>query len=478
MRAWGFHGLFGLSAAALVTLVLAAFVLPAPWSWGVGLAYIAYDTWLLVFHLVRSRRAVIAELAASPPAEPSPLPSLTVVVAAFNERTVLPACLDALRTAGAERVVVVDDGSTDGTADALAQLHRLTWEPLAPADHASDVALADGLVFGQSPDGWLTVIRQPRCGKARALNRALRRISSELVVTIDADTMLVPGGITAMAKAFARDPALTAACGVLEPVCSAGPLAGAFAFFQRREYARAFLWRCGWAAEGSLVLISGACAAYRRQALIAAGGYDRGSLVEDYEVMYRLNATQPGQRTAVIRQALATTDAPGSPGRFLRQRGRWFAGFIATLWRYRSLVGDPRQGALGLVHLRIKTLDLLLPLYGLAAGLALIVVLVRDGDLHPGVLAALVAKALIDAGLHAWAETWYQRWLGRRPRVLGIAAAIAASLAEQVAFQPLRQLGAACGWWRHLNSLRLGPDQGWQPTRAGPPSPPPAGASS
>ncbi|GDY12377.1 hypothetical protein LBMAG53_12550 [Planctomycetota bacterium] len=478
MRAWGFHGLFGLSAVALVTLVLAAFVLPAPWSWGVGLAYIAYDTWLLVFHLVRSRRAVINEISSPPPNRSGPLPSLTVVVAAFNERAVLPGCLDALRTAGAERVVVVDDGSTDGTSEVLAQIHRLTWEPLALADNASDVALADGLSFGQSPDGWLTVIRQPRCGKARALNRALRRISSDLVVTIDADTVLVPGGITAFAEAFARDPALTAACGVLEPVCSPGPLAGAFAFFQRREYARAFLWRCGWAAEGSLVLISGACAAYRRQALIAAGGYDRGSLVEDYEVMYRLNAAQPGQQAAVIRQALATTDAPGSPGRFLRQRGRWFAGFIATLWRYRSMVGDPRQGALGLVHLRIKTIDLLLPLYGLAAGLALVVVLVRDGGLHPGVLAALAAKAVIDASLHAWAETWYQRWLGRRPRVRSVALAIVASLAEQVFFQPLRQLGAACGWWRHLISLRFGPDKGWQPARKVPSSLPPTGASS
>lgn len=438
----GFTPLFLACAIGLVVLIAATLVLPAPWSWLIGGAYIAYDTWLLVHLLRRSLRAAQAGAATGPDMLG---PAVTVLIAAHNERGSIMATLDALPAD--TPAIVLDDGSDDGMAEALIARYALVAE-----------SARDGAVIARSPASAVTVVRLSRAGKAAALNRGLALATTSVVMTIDADTVLAPGSVDAARRAFAADPALGAACGVLAPVCSPGPWATVFAAFQRREYARAFLWRAGWSADGTLVLVSGACAIYRRDLLLAAGGFDTTSLVEDYEVMYRLHRLEPPPAVRVLAGVRATTDAPGDPVRFLRQRSRWFAGFLATVWRHRAMVGDQRLGRLGTWHLRLKTIDMLLPLYGIAALAALIVIWLRHGHLDGFVLALIAAKAVVDAALHAWADAAYHRWLGERHgSALG---SVLASLAEQVAFQPLRQIGAAIGW------LTLaGRTSAWRPNR-------------
>ncbi len=438
----GLTRLLAIAVAGLSVLILAATVLPPPWSWSIGLAYILYDTWLLWSNFRASRLAAVTWLRAEPAV---PDRSQAVVIAAHNERLALPATLAALRAAGAGRVVVVDDGSDDGTVDLLALDFSLT-------------KVADDRWDG----GWLTVLRQARAGKAAALNLALDRLGdeTEVVVTIDADTAIAPESLAAMHGAFRADPQLIAACGVLDPRCAPGLWSGYFRIFQHHEYARAFLWRAGWSAQGSLVLVSGAFAAYRCQALRTVGGFDPASRVEDYEVMFRLHRAHPGMHALVIPEARAVTEAPGSPLRFLRQRQRWFAGFLLTMLRHRRMVGDPSLGRLGTTHLRLKTVDMVLPIYGLAAGIVLIVILLRHGSLDPLVVTALVAKAVVDAAIHAWSRMVCSRWLGQPAGWRGAVAAVGISLAEQVAFQPLRQLAAALGW---IAVLRR--STGWRPTR-------------
>ena len=310
-----------------------------------------------------------------------------------------------------DEVVVVDDGSDDGTAERVAEAYGLAWSGEQAA----------------RPGCPVRVLRQQRGGKAAALNRALAASTASVVVTIDADTRLEPGALAAVRAAFAADAGLGAACGIIVPVCSGGSLAGPFAFFQQREYARAFVWRAGWAADGMLVLVSGAFACYRRAPLQAIGGFPEGSLVEDYEVMYRLHERHPGFRAEVVADARSTSDAPSGVGAFLRQRRRWFGGFLATLWRHRAMVGDPRHGALGTWHLRLKTIDTVLPLYGLAAVAVLAGLWIAQGPPPWLVVAVIAGKLLVDAGLHVVAERTYRRWLGLPPPAWS---ALPASLAE------------------------------------------------
>src|SRR5262249_28030291 len=153
------------------------------------------------------------------------------------------------------------------------------------------------------------------------------------------------------------------------PVCQGGRLASAFELYQRFEYLRSFVWRRAWAREQTLVLVSGAFAIFRRAPLVDVGGFDPSSKVEDYELLFRLHRASRDRgrelEVAVVRAARATTDAPARPLAFLRQRARWFAGFIETMFRNRDLVGNPRFGRLGDFHLVVKTIDMLLPVYAL-----------------------------------------------------------------------------------------------------------------
>src|SRR5262249_32673104 len=155
-------------------------------------------------------------------------------------------------------------------------------------------------------------LRLPHGGKARALNQTILRLNTDLVVTADADTLLEPGAIAAMRGAFAREPELVAATGVLRPICGPG-LSGRFVeWFQSYEYVRNFLSRYAWMRLDSLLLISGAFAVFRRKALVEVGGFDPECLVEDYELIHRLHRHSIdnglGWRVRVIGEAQASTD--------------------------------------------------------------------------------------------------------------------------------------------------------------------------
>lgn len=406
----------------------AAVALPPPLSWMIGISYIAYDTWLLL-HMVRASRAAL--LGVEPPSPSGSGPSAAVLIAARNEGSVLPMALDAvlLQVQPGDRVLVIDDGSTDGTVELLQDRYGVQSNGRSSM-HPS-----------------LQLLRKPNSGKARSLNLALRLVQEELVITLDADTCMEPGALQALRAAFAREPALAAACGVLTPVCQPGFYSRAFQLYQTFEYLRGFLWRLSWMRDDTLVLISGAFAAFRRTRLEEVGGFDPTSLVEDYELMFRLHrkSLQTGEplKARVVGEARATTDAPARPGIFLRQRTRWFAGFIETIIRNRDLVGSSAYGRLGTWHLRLKTIDLLLPIYGLLAFSALIAFAFSGKSIDRFILALLVFKLLFDLSCHFYAFRLYGRWQGKR---IGGARALLATLTEPFGFQLLRQLGALLGW--------------------------------
>lgn len=425
----------------LVASLFAAATLTGPLAWAVGLAYIAYDTWLLS-HMVRQSRRAILDAPGLPAAG---RPALAVLIAARNERAALPATLDAVlgQEDPAEQVIVIDDGSIDGTPEML----RARYPSVR-------------------------LLAKPNSGKARSLNQALPLCESDLVVTLDADTVLAPGALLAVRRAFAAEPQLAAACGVLTPLCQPGLFSPLFELYQTFEYLRAFLWRLAWSRDQTLVLVSGAFAIFRRPALLAVGGFDPTSAVEDYELLFRLHrrSLEAGQplRVRVIEEARATTDVPARPLQFLRQRTRWFAGFIDTMFRNRDMVGSARYGRLGRFHLVVKTVDTLLPVYGLSAFLALLLLLWRSGGIPVAILVLLGVKFAFDFSSHVYCLFLHQRWLKKPVTVRLFARAALATLTEPWFFQLLRQLGAALGW---LAFLRGRID--WAPQRPAPRRPAP-----
>ncbi|MBH1985839.1 MAG: glycosyltransferase [Burkholderiales bacterium] len=427
-------------------LLWAAFHQQGVLAWSVGVTYASYDTALLLFVAWQTRHIGSRPDDAKPaePAHAQHAASLGVIVAAHNEAAVLSPTLLKLLTASArpEQVIVADDGSSDDTALILSRdfgLQRPALGELSPpsAEHP-------GL-------HWL---RLSHGGKARALNAALTRMTVDTVITVDADTQLEPGALNAVRRAFAQEPQLVAATGVLAPVCSAGPVGRVMQAFQTYEYIRNFLSRRAWMQLDSLLLISGAFAAFRREPVMQVGGFDPDCLVEDYELIHRLHrhADLHGLdwTVRVLGQAQARTDAPSSMSAFLQQRRRWFGGFLQTQYWYRDMVGNARHGHLGTRMLPVKAADTLQPLYGLTAFATLIGFMAcGQWSLVGAALTVIGLKTGIDLVYHLWSLRQYRRWTGDT-RHGSFAGALLAALAEPFTFQLLRHTAATWGWWSAL----------------------------
>ncbi|MBX9880444.1 MAG: glycosyltransferase family 2 protein [Sphingomonas sp.] len=438
-------------ALLFVLLTAQAFFRAGLAGWSVGLAYILYDSALLAF--TGRKIGALTRPQPTPMATVDPPPTLGAIIAAHNEAGVLKITIDHLlgQDRPPETILIADDGSTDETAAVLESLYRLAPPP---------VGVMSDPAPGEPRLRWL---RLPHGGKARALNQAMLWLDTDLVMTIDADTLVDPGALGAMRAAFAGDPHLVAATGVLTPICGPSLKGRFFEWFQRYEYVRNFLSRYAWGRVNSLLLVSGAFGAYRREALLAVGGFDPLCLVEDYELTHRLHRHSAdgglGWRVAVVGEATARTDAPASLIGFLKQRRRWFGGYLQTQFWNRDMIGNPHFGALGRAHMPVKTLDTLQPIYGITAFGVLLTLLVT-GRLFvaSAVLAVMLAKVALDLGYHLWSIHLYRRWTGKHEG-LGLGAAMLASLLEPFTFQLLRHIGALWGWHAFLTGRET---WGWQ----------------
>jgi cellulose synthase/poly-beta-1,6-N-acetylglucosamine synthase-like glycosyltransferase len=422
-----------------VLLLAAPFGLHGVFVWSAGLLYVAYDTLLLALTFWLTLPLIARQ---APPATSGAKVSLAVIVAARNEALVLPVTLAALlaQSDPPDRILIADDGSSDATPQVLAELYGLTPPPFGAIE------------TGHPRIHWL---RLAGGGKARAMNTALPLLDEDVVLTVDADTLLQADAIAAVRRAFAAEPNLVATTGVLIPVCAKTASGRIFEWFQSYEYIRNFLSRYAWMRLNSLLLISGAFAGFRRAAALEVGGFDPDCLVEDYELIHRLKRYSVlhgrGWTTRVLGGAQARTEAPSTTMSFLRQRRRWFGGFLQTQHWYRDMVGNRRYGALGLAMLPVKAIDTLQPVYGLTAFALLCVALAQ------GRLAVLVpvggvigAKIFIDFSFQIWAVHLYRRWLGDKSAA-SFSQAFFASLIEPFSFQLLRHVGAVWGWVAFLD---------------------------
>jgi cellulose synthase/poly-beta-1,6-N-acetylglucosamine synthase-like glycosyltransferase len=432
-----------------VVLFARAFFLQGVLAWAAGLIYVLYDTALLAYVAWQSwplRRTAAPPQAGMP--GPAARPSMSVIIAAYNEAAVLPqtiACLLA-QDEPPESIVIADDGSNDQTLATLAREYGLS----APAPGTLSAASASHPTLR-----WL---RLPHGGKARALNAALPLLDSETVMTVDADTLLQPDACRIMRDAFAAAPGLVAATGVLTPVCSKTLSGRMFQWFQTYEYIRNFISRFAWMRADSLLLISGAFAGFRRIPVLTVGGFDPQCLVEDYELIHRLHRYAVDHslawHTCVLGRARARTAAPSTLGGFLRQRRRWFAGFLQTQYWNRDMTGNRRFGQLGTLMMPVKAIDTLQPLYGLTAFFLLLWFAAHGRLLLVGsVFSVIGAKILIDFGFHLWSVHLYRRWTGDTSGS-SFVYALLASLAEPFSFQLLRHLGATLGWVQFLSGRR------------------------
>ena len=330
---WGWHVLPGL-------LVQTLFVL------GAGtMAVVSVLTVVLALVAARRRRRRTWPAGVDIPA--------TVVIAAYNEAAVIGKTLASLRR-GSVPVLVLDDGSTDGTADVVRAV---------AAEWASDPAAPE-----------LRVITQPNGGKSTALNRALTEVRTDVVVTFDADTVVRPDAVRLLVRHF-TDPRMGAVAGTVK----VGNLRGLLTRWQSLEYLTAIgLDRSAQGLLGAIMIVPGACAAWRRSAVLEVGGFDGRTLAEDCDLTLSLQRAR--WRIDQEPDAVVHTEVPQSPRALVRQRFRWMFGTLQAVWKQRRMVVNPRHGALGLVVMPYAVLSILVPLLFMPVAYWLVVQSLLGGD--------------------------------------------------------------------------------------------------
>ncbi|GGO52518.1 glycosyltransferase [Streptomyces lasiicapitis] len=253
---------------------------------------------------------------------------VSVLVPAYNEAKCIESTVRSLMASDHPiEVIVVDDGSTDGTARIV-----------------EDLGLPD-----------VRVVRQHNAGKPAALNRGLANARHDLVVMMDGDTVFEASTVRELVRPFA-DPRVGAVAGNAK-VGNRDSLIGAW---QHIEYVMGFnLDRRMYDVLRCMPTIPGAVGAFRRTALRRVGGMSDDTLAEDTDITMALH--RDGWRVVYAERARAWTEAPETVRQLWSQRYRWSYGTMQAIWKHRrALVERGPSGRFGRVGLPLVSLFMVL----------------------------------------------------------------------------------------------------------------------
>jgi cellulose synthase/poly-beta-1,6-N-acetylglucosamine synthase-like glycosyltransferase len=294
-------------------------------------------------------------------------PGITLLVPAHNEEPVIVASVTSLLAVDYEplEILVVDDGSTDGTLAVLAEAFALLELPLGDRLPLETEPLE--ALYVSRTDPRLRVACKRNGGRSDAVNAGINLVRHELVAIVDADSLLDRDALARIVEVFSADPDRVAAVGGTVRIANGGlieqgrmvlprvPVSGTEAS-QVCEYLRSFLGaRVAWSSMNGLMIISGGFGVFRRDLLQAVGGLSRETLGEDMELVLRmheqLRPLRPETRIEFAADATSWTEAPSGLKPLRGQRVRWHIGLLDNLKLHHRMICRRRFGAVGLLSL-------------------------------------------------------------------------------------------------------------------------------
>lgn len=395
------------------------------------------------------------------------VPPIALLVPAYNEELSIVESVRSLL--GLQypniEIVVVNDGSRDGTLRAL-----IEGFSLVPAERAYEPALPHQpirRIYRSLGEPRLVVVDKENGGKADSLNCAVNLARAPIVCSMDADSLLEQDSLLRAVRPFVDDPQRIVAVGATVRVGNGCRIAhghvvevglprNPLAVLQTIEYLRAFLMaRLAWSEIGSLIIVSGAFGLFRRQVIVDVGGYSRDTVGEDLELIVRIHRhmRQSGleYRVDFVPEPVCWTQVPESLAELGRQRSRWQRGALETFFRHRDMLFRPRYGRIGSVaFLNMLLVDVIGPVaevlgYVLVPTFWLLGVLSVDYF-----LAFLAVTFAFGIAISTGSLVLEELELRRFPHARELSLLLAAAVVENFGYRQLNNFWRIMGLWQYL----------------------------
>ena len=288
---------------------------------------------------------------------------ISILVPAHNEeRTIATSVRFSLAMTYPEfELIIINDGSTDGTLSVLREEFRLVQieKPICITLKHERIRG----VYASLDHPNLLVVDKENGGKADALNAGINASQFPLVCSVDADSLLEEDALMRAAKLFVEDREVVASGGIIRVLNGCTVVNGKVTevrapsrlieCLQSVEYLRGFLvGRTSWNWTNSILIISGAFGIFRKDILLAIGGY-RKTVGEDMDIVIRMHRhcsdRMMGAKVVFVPDPVCWTQVPGDYRSLLQQRNRWHRGLIDSLWHNRGMMLNPKYGSVGLL---------------------------------------------------------------------------------------------------------------------------------
>jgi cellulose synthase/poly-beta-1,6-N-acetylglucosamine synthase-like glycosyltransferase/peptidoglycan/xylan/chitin deacetylase (PgdA/CDA1 family)/spore germination protein YaaH len=279
-------------------------------------------------------------------------PFVSVVIAAYNEEKVICKTIDSILASDypAFEVLIVDDGSKDNTAAVVLEAFR---------NHP-----------------FVRLIRKPNGGKSSAVNLGFKEANGEIVIALDADTLIAKNAISLLVSHF-TDEKVAAVSGNVK----VGNKGNLLTNWQHIEYVTGFnLERRAFAALNCITVVPGAIGAWRKTSVEEAGFFKEDTLAEDTDIT--LTLLRQGKKIKFEEKAYAYTEVPEDIKSLAKQRYRWVYGTLQCLWKHRAALFNKKHHSLG--YIGLPNMWLFQYIYQMISPIADLLFIIALFGEHPG----------------------------------------------------------------------------------------------
>jgi cellulose synthase/poly-beta-1,6-N-acetylglucosamine synthase-like glycosyltransferase len=398
---------------------------------------------------------------------------VTIVAPLYNEAPIAAASVDSFLDVDYPEfdVVVVNDGSTDGTLERLVEAFAL--RPVELFFRRTFACAPVRTIYRSATHPNLVVVDKVNGGKADSLNCGLNFARYRYVCGVDGDTILSRRSLLDGMRLVLNDPARV--IGVTGHIAISGrPEAALNAdgvparldrrpllAFQHLDYLRSFFNnRLGWTRLNMMLCAVGAFQIWRRDVLEEVEGFSTRFTCEDIELTFRLHERfrREGRDYEILSLAetVGVTEGPDRIASLISQRERWQRVIMETVFHYRRMAFNPRYGTVGLLGVPFFVLtEVIAPCFEIGS-VAAIVAGFATGSFALSTAALMLAAITFANAILATAAIMLEDKTSRAYRRRDLLRLVALGPLDLLLYRPLIVFARAKGTWRFLRR-----DTGW-----------------